>query len=498
MSTPADAPPDTRRWVVSALCAAVGLALAGRIAAVFLLPNIDGDAYCYLDKAAQLRVAILAGTLRPADLFYAWLPLYPLLVALGALALPGGGHVLLVGKALSAASGFVVCWLVYRLLVVMTRRPALAAIGALLVAFDPWQTLYSSNSMTELPFEALVFAALDRAVAQRWTATSLCLVAAGFVRIEAWPLAALVPAVAFVVQRRVALASVLLVGVAPVTWLAISHDATGRTLTYFTARNAYVAEYLAYLPERAPLTAKWAAVDFSNLREAACLPLALGAAVAVGFLARGLVRRRLPAGAFAAVAVAVVYGYFLGFLLAAYVTRAQPVWWVRYGLIFQPLGVCLTLWWLAEGTGGTVRRVAVALLGVGILGHAATEAWIVHGTRGHLLFQRQAGAILAAVGPRRVFCDSAAVCVEAGIGRDRWRDSYDLRRDPAGFLEDLRQQGVDYLVFIAGEASTPIKLLPELADFRPAHGLEPFQKIASPDWRPAVLIYRVQSPPNGD
>ena len=70
-------------------------------------------------------------------------------------------------------------------------------------------------------------------------------------------------------------------------------------------------------------------------------------------------------------------------------------------------------------------------------------------------------------------------------------DSADLRRDPAGFLDDLRRRNVDYLIYIASEGSTPVRLFPELADFRAAHGLEPFEKIASPDWRPAVLIYRV-------
>ena len=478
------------------LGAAVVLAVAVRVAGLFLLPNIDGDAYCYLDKAAQLRAAVLAGTLRPADLFYFWLPLYPMTVALGSLALPGG-HLMLVGKLISALSGVAACWLVYRLLAMMTRRPAWAAAGALLVALDPWQVLYSSNTMTELPFEAVVLGALDRTIARRWTAASLLLVAAGFVRIEAWGLAALMPVAAFVVERRLRLAPVLLTGIAPAAWLAISHAATGDALAYFHARNVYVAEYLAYRPEQLHLTAHWAAVDLSNLSEAMCGPSVVGAALAVGFLAWNLLRRhKLPAGAFAAGAVAAVYGFLLVFLLAAYATRSQPVLWVRYGLIYQPLGVCLTLWWLAEAVRGNARRFAVGLLAVWLAGHAATEAWIVRDTGKNLLFQRQAGAILVAAKPHRVYCDSAVVCVEAGLGRDRVRDSFDVRHDPAGFLEDLRRQQVDYLVFIVYEVSVPVKLFPELADFRPAHGLEPFQKITSPDWRPSVLIYRVQSAPN--
>ncbi len=500
--TPATlSPPGTstanRWWIAPTLGATVTLAVAVavRVVGLFLLPNIDGDAYCYLDKAAQLRAAILAGTLHPADLFYFWLPLYPLTVAVGSLALPGG-HLMLVGKLISALSGVAASWLVYRLLAAMIRRPAWAAAGALLVALDPWQTLYSSNTMTELPFEALVLGALDRTVARRWTAASLLLVAAGFVRIEAWGLAALVPVAAFVVERRLRLVPVLLAGVAPAAWLAISHAATGDALAYFHARHVYVAEYLAYRPEQLHLTAHWAAVDFSNLGEAMCGPSVVGAALAVGFLAWNLLRRRLPAGAFAAGAVAAVYGFLLAFLLAAYGTRSQPVLWVRYGLIYQPLGVCLTLWWLVEAVRGNAREFAASLLAVWLAGHATTEAWIVRGTGQNLLFQRQAGAILAAAGPRRVYCDSAAVCVEAGLGRDRVRDSFDVRHDPAGFLEDLRRQGVDYLVFITYEVSVPVKLFPELADFRPVHGLEPFQKITSPDWRPSVLIYQVQSAPN--
>ncbi len=151
-----------RRWVVPALFVALVLALAVRVAAFFLLPDIDGDAYCYLDKARELRAAILSGSLRVPDLFFFWLPLYPLAVALVSLVFPGGGHLMFVGKLLSAVSGLAACWLVYRLLVTMTRRPLVALAGALAVALDPWQLLYSSNSMTELPFEALVLGALDR------------------------------------------------------------------------------------------------------------------------------------------------------------------------------------------------------------------------------------------------------------------------------------------------------------------------------------------------
>ena len=120
---------------------------------------------------------------------------------------------------------------------------------------------------------------------------------------------------------------------------------------------------------------------------------------------------------------------------------------------------------------------------------------MIDDTRGNLLFQREAGALLASRHPRRVYCDSIVVRVEAALMPDHACDSADLRRDPDGFLEDLRRLHVDYLVYIASEASTPVKLFPELADFHAAHGLEPLCKIDSPDWRPAVLIYRVASAP---
>ncbi len=478
-----------RRWIVPALFAAVGIAIAARVAAIFLLPNIDGDAYCYLDKARELRAALLSGGLRVENLFFFWLPLYPLVVALVSLVFPGGGHLMLVGKLVSAASGLAACWLVYRILVAMTRRPLVALVGALCVAFDPWQLLYSSNSMTELPFEALVLGALERAMARRWTAASVILTLAGFLRIEAWLLAALVPVAVLLVEREIKPAPILLALVAPAAWLAISYAVKGDARAYFTIRNAYVAEYLAYEPERAHLTAKWAQWDFSNLRQGACLPTVLGAFVAMGTLAFRFLARRRPA--FAPVALAIVYAFLLAFLLAAYVTRSQPVLWVRYGLIFQPLGVCLTLWWLVDGVRGRARWAAALLLGWGFVAHAAYEFSVINDTRGNLLFQRQAGALLASLGPGRVFCDSIVVRVEAGLMPGRVCDSADLRRDPAGFLADLHRQNVDYFVYIASEASTPVKLFPELAGFQAAHGLEPFRKIASPDWRPSVLIYRV-------
>lgn len=481
-----------RRWVVPALLATLGLALAVRVAAFFLLPNIDGDAYCYLDKARELRAAILSGNLHVQDLFFFWLPLYPLAVALVSLVFPGGGHLMFVGKLVSAVSGLAACWLVYRLVVTMTRRPLVALAGALIVALDPWQLLYSSNSMTELPFEALALGALDRVVARRWTAASVILVFAGFLRIEAWPLAALVPVAVLLTERKIKIVPFLLVFVAPAAWLAITYVTKGDARAYFTIRNAYVAEYLAYEPERAHLTAKWAQWDLANLRQGACLPVVLGAFAAIGNLVWRFVKRRQPSpGTFVAVALAVLYLFLLTFLMAAYVTRSQPVLWVRYGLIFQPLGVCLTFWWLSEGIGARTRWIAGGLLGFGIVAHAGYEFKVINDTRGNLLFQRQAGAMLASLHPNRVFCDSIVVRVEAGLMPDHAADSSGLRRDPAGFVEDLRLRKVDYLVYIASEASTPVKLFPELAEFRAAHGLQPFRKIDSPDWRPSVLIYRV-------
>ena len=558
--------PAARRWVVLTLLTLVGLALAARVVAFLTLPNIDGDAYCYLDKARELRAAILVGHLRVQDLFYFWLPLYPLAVALASLVVPGGGHLMFVGKLISAASGFAVCWLVYRIVLAMTRRPLFALAGALAVAVDPWQLLYSSNTMTELPFEALVLGALDRLIVRRWTAASLWLVFAGFVRVEAWPLAALVPCAAFLVERRVRVAPLLLTFAAPTVWLAISYAAEGDARAFFTIRNAYVAEYIAHNPAQAHLTLAGVQGDWSNLRQGACLPILLGACAAIGRLVAGFYaaegdarafftirnayvaeyiahnpaqahltlagvqgdwsnlrqgaclpillgacaaigrlvvgffqRRSEPLrGWFAAAATAVVFLFMLTFLLAAYVTHAQPVIWVRYGLIYLPLGLCLTLWWLAEGVGPRTRRVAAGLLGIGFLVHSAYEIKVVNDTRGNLLFQRQAAALLASLGPHRVFCDSIVVRVEAGLTSENSCDSSSLPQEPARFLTSLRQRGVDYLVYIDSEASTPVKSLPALAAFRPAFGLEPFQKIGSPDWRPPVLIYHVNPLSNDD
>ncbi len=480
-----------RRWVFPTLVALAAVAIVVRVVAFFVLPNVDGDAYCYLEKARELRAAILAFTLRPSDLFFFWLPLYPLAVAVVSLVFPGTGHLMFVGKLVSALSGLTVCWLVYRLLAAMTGHRRVAVLGALLVALDPWQLLYSSNSMTEVPFEVLVFGALERTVARRWTAASVLLVFAGFVRIEAWGLAALVPVAAFLVDRKIKIVPVLLVFVAPAAWLAITYASKGDVRAYFTIRNAYVAEYLAYAPERQHLTMKWAAWDFANLFQGACLPFMVGAAAAGGFLVRSVVRGQRPAGMFGALALAAVYGFLLSFLLAAWVTRSQPVFWVRYGCIYQPLGVCLTLWWLAVGTQWPVRWLAAVVLGWTTLGHIAGESVVVNLMGGNLLYQRQAAALLASLHPNRVFCDSISLRVEADLMPDHACDSSTLRTDPAGFLEDLQKQKIDYLVYIAAEASTPVKLFPELTQFRPAHGLEPFRKFDSSDWRPTVYIYRV-------
>ncbi len=313
------------------------VALAPRLAALAFLPNPEQDAWSYAEQTGILAARWGEGLPEPRDFYGFWLPGYQALAVL--FSLPGL-EPLMAARLLTTLFGAAGCLLVHTLTFRLTRRRLFAVLAFLFVAFNPMHLLYSAASMTDVPHATLVVAALTAACAGRWGFGALVLAFAGTMRLEAWAISPLFLVAAWQGQRRFPFLPALILLLPPLAWLLLSWYSTGDVLSYFSARHVYLQAYFEQNPSRHSL-------DFSDVWRdlvffffGANLPIFLGALGAGFFLVRcpaGETRRAplLVAGGFAGA---------LAFLLLAYVTRSQPVLWVRYGLLFFCLGVPLFAW----------------------------------------------------------------------------------------------------------------------------------------------------------
>ena len=72
----------------------------------------------------------------------------------------------------------------------------------------------------------------------------------------------------------------------------------------------------------------------------------------------------------------------------------------------------------------------------------------------------------------RIFSDEGTVVAMSGIPPERFVSSSDAPREPGQFLGYLKEQNVEYVVFITKADSTPVKLFPDLEYGEPAETFE--------------------------
>src|SRR5436190_7470432 len=231
---------------------------------------------------------------------------------------------------------------------------------------DPLHILYSAACMTDVPHAAVVLASLWFAVRRRWLGAALFAALAESIRIESWALIAALPLLQWLQERRISVPIYFIMLVPPLGWFVLAFIATGSPLAYFAERTRYHAEYIQFHPIRVGF--QWSAVnkDIKFLLLGAGKIISAGALVAAAIaIVRSIRSRRFIEGA---VLAPMLYGAaILGLLVLAYLTKSQPVWLPRYGLIFLALGLPLFAWTLQWAVSLTNTPVVKAAIIVGVL-----------------------------------------------------------------------------------------------------------------------------------
>jgi hypothetical protein len=492
-------------------------ALASRLPGVWLLPSADGDAYSYAETIGAMSEKMIQGTFSFSDLFGFWLPLYQFTSAVVASLL----HLspLLAGKLVSACCAAGSAVIVFSLTLRITRNHTVAWIAFAFLVLDPLHVFLSGLSLTDVPNAFLVVASMHSAACGHWRRAAAWAAFAELVRIDSWILLLVLPAIQFIWERRVSRTAIVLLLLAPALWLVVCFVARGDAFAYFAERTQYVESYLQFHPGRRGF-GLFAMEDVGNLIVGAhmmVLPLAL---VASGLLlACG--RRRIFTGLRSSVtslAPVVVASYFcasLGFLTLAYLSRSQPVIWVRYGLILFVIGLPLAAWmlykaWLARHASPTRRRFAWASLVAICAAQVVLELnWIVATARDDGAHRRiaielrriakaegWAGAPgLSETTWARCFCDDPAVRVLSGLPSNRFLRTAG-NENISSLVDFLYRHKAKYLVFAHAEHSLPASSYPELGtavQVQPPFTLvrwEPSPNHFGPD----LWLYRVELP----
>lgn len=458
--------PQYALWVVLLLSAGVP-----RILGAFFLPNEEGDPYSYVQAIQIMRASIEGGTFTISELFGFWLPLYQFICALISAVV---GHPLYVAKLVSAVCGIGVCLFVFGVSLQLTENRMLSLLAFALVAFNPVHIMYSAFSLTDIPHAFLVMASLYFAIKNRWVLAATLVAMGGLMRPEAWLFIALLPALQWFLHRRVSLVAFFIALSAPVVWIYISWAATGNLLEYFKVRNEYVWGLIAEDAHLDYFSLSHVFVNLRTLFYAAGPAVILACLIAAWLLIKRLGGQR-PGVSESSARVVKTLAYFfssLGFLLVAYFTKNQPAIWARYCLVLFALGAPVIAWILSasrEWKPAWAVRLAV------LLGALCLWQWA---------FQvRDGGTFLSQVSQKRivanylresfqgssnlkVFCDDDTIKVLAGIPADSFVSSSSSPGDSKSFLDYLKENRVEYLVYERRDRSAAEKLFRELGEER--------------------------------
>jgi len=315
-----------------------------RFLGAFFFANQDRDAYAYVNEIAELRASMAAGTFSLKDLSGFWLPMYQTVCAAGSLLV---NNPLYVAKVVSAICGTATCLLVFLICRHVTDRRDLAYAAFALIAFNPLHIMYSSFSMTEAPYIFLVAGSLLFTIEDRSMLAAIFALLAGLMRVEAWMLIILIPALRVLAGRKVKPASCIVPALAPLICFYIYWAATGDPFDYFHSRAVFIRGFLVDRPELKGFSGRRIISDAGRLLYSVN-PLVFIASVAGASLTVKDLRAKGRSGgmqtSFAVGAACVFFFSFLGFLLAAYFTNNQPEIWTRYGLLFFVLGIPILIW----------------------------------------------------------------------------------------------------------------------------------------------------------
>jgi hypothetical protein len=489
--------PGAAFWIV--LCVA---ALVVRLLAAFYLPNAEQDGYSDAETIARLSASLASGQFRLADLYGFWLPCFQFVAAVPNIWLRDP---LLAGKIVSSLCGAASCVLTFAIAYRLTHRVLPSCVAFVLVLLNPLHILYSAACMTDVPFGFLTLASLWFLLEDRWLAAAFCAALAGSVRVEAWALIPLLPCLQFIRQRRVSFLVCAVLIFPPLAWLVVSQMARGDWFAFFTDRVLYHAHYMDFHPSRRGFAMTDVRGDIEYLLLGANRVVFFASVVSgVLLLVEFLRRRRTSWACFATVS------YFLavmGLLVAAYVTKRQPVWLPRYGLVALVLGLPLMAWlvqrlidhwkpaWL--GWSGAVAMILASVWSV--KPQLPIIPKVLNDFHAHSMV---ADALVADLEKSedhetRCFSDDVAVRVLSGLPASRFVGADKAPREAWDnvelFEKFLREKHVAYVVYMPTEDSLPVKLYPELGRGPPSQdGRFQLMTYATSSFGPDVWLYRTR------
>ncbi|HSE36240.1 MAG TPA: hypothetical protein VLG74_02990 [Blastocatellia bacterium] len=449
-------------WLVLLLCAGIP-----RVVAAFLLPNEEGDPYAYVQAIEMMRASIAGGTFTISELFGFWLPLYQLICALITVVV---GHPLYVAKVVSAVCGAGTCLLVFELSEQLTANLILSLFAFALIALNPIHIMYSAFSMSDVPHALMVMAGLYFAIKNRWVIAASFSAVGGLIRPESWLFIVLLPALQFLLHRRVSLTSCFIALSAPLIWIYISWSATGNAFEYFDVRSDYIRELLLSDPGLGSLSPATVIANVQTLLYSMGHAVIIACLIAAWLVTKRVLRQyRFEPSAAQLVTLAYFFS-LLGFLLIAFLTKNQPAIFARYCLVLFALGLPVLVWIFLEAG---KWRPARSLPLVGALMILCLWQWTVQLRDGasyvnHIAQKRFLADYLREglkdTSNLKVFCDDDTIKVLAGIPSDSCLRSAGLPRDSKTFLDYLRENRVAFVVYERRNGSTSEKAFRDLGE----------------------------------
>ncbi len=462
------------RWPAQCTFWALLLLASGapRVLAALFLPNEEGDPYSYLQSIQIMRASLVGGTFTISELFGFWLPMYQFICALISALV---GHPLYVAKLVTAAAGTGVCLLLFGVSLQLTANRLVSLVAFALVAFNPIHIMYSAFSMSDVPHAFVVMSSLYFVINDRWVPAAGLVAVGGLTRPESWLFIALLPALQWLRHRRVSAIAFFITLSSPLLWIYISWAATGNPLEYFKARNDYITELLSGDPGLAHFSALIVVTDMRTLFYSTGPAVIVSCFMAAWFLVKTSDQRtsQQTTESFSRVAVTIAYFFCsLGFLLFAYFTKNQPTIFARYCLVPYSLGLPVLAWTLVatrRWKRPRARAVSMLLLGLCLfqfsfqlrdglvfVGQVSQKRIVANYLRDN--FEPGSGL--------KVFCDDDTVKILAGIPSESFVSSASLAGDSEAFLDELKANRVEYLVYERRDRSAAVALFRDLGEER--------------------------------
>lgn len=436
--------------------------LIPRIAAAFLLPNVDGDAYSYAEMSHRIRDSIVDGSLSAKQMLTFWLPFYPILCALAELVYD---DIVLVPKLVCTFFGAAAAAASYFIAFRLTQQKLLSLAAFAAVALNPFHVFYSASSMTDIPYACGIALALAFALHGRWLLASTGIAIAASSRYEGWLFIPIILGIILFSEKKFVWKSALILALPVVLSSLIALVAVGNPIAPFALRDEYVATYYRFHPVETSLDTATVVQNIVLFVFAIHPILAVSGIAAASFAVwkRWNSEDRKPAaiaGVFFLIALtSVIASYFFG---------KQPVLFIRYGLCIFTIGIPIFAmgFFEVQKLVPKLRLVIWGGLAIFVAAHGVNSASIGLESIKQIEPHRKAAEFLSAEFKKNpgiiVYCDEPTVRVLSKIPEKQFRTKFISPQDRDTLIEYMRKENVAFVVYSGVEYCSLATAIPEL------------------------------------